>query len=151
MLASGVTGSGPTFIAYQAGNQSFSSSTWTKVSIDTEVYDTNTCYDNTNYWFLPTVAGYYQVNATVYMGGGSATYNVLGIYKGTSSSLSLYLQGQQAAVSTSNNVGLGTSCIIYFNGSTDRIAVYAYCTGTSPSTLGGSLYSNFSASLIRSA
>ena len=53
----------PAFSAYQSTGQTLSSSTWTKIQLQTEEFDTASCYDNaTNYRFTPNVAGYYQVN-----------------------------------------------------------------------------------------
>ena len=52
----------PAFEAYLSADQSIADVTYTKVSVDTEVYDTDGCYDNsTNYRFTPTVAGKYFV------------------------------------------------------------------------------------------
>ena len=53
----------PAFLATLSADQSISNSTLTKVQFNTEVFDTNSNYDNaTNYRFTPTVAGYYQLN-----------------------------------------------------------------------------------------
>ena len=50
----------PAFEAYQSANTNISDATNTKVECNTEVFDTDNCYDNsTNYRFTPNVAGKY--------------------------------------------------------------------------------------------
>ena len=52
----------PAFEAYLSSNQTLSDATTTKVQYDTEVFDTDGCYDNsTNYRFTPTEPGKYFV------------------------------------------------------------------------------------------
>ena len=56
----------PAFEAYLSADQSVSDAVVTKVQFDTEVLDTDNCYDNsTNYRFTPTVAGKYFVFARI--------------------------------------------------------------------------------------
>jgi hypothetical protein len=66
-LANGVAGTGPAFRAYNNANQNITASTFTKVLLQVEDFDTASCFDNTtNYRFTPTVAGYYQVSGSVF-------------------------------------------------------------------------------------
>ena len=59
-------GSTPAFEARLSTNQSITNLTATKVQFDTEIFDTDSCYDNTtNYRFTPTVAGKYFAYSTV--------------------------------------------------------------------------------------
>ena len=61
-VAAGIFTNTPAFEAYLSSDQSISDVTYTKVEADTEVYDTDNCYDNSaNYRFTPTVAGKYFV------------------------------------------------------------------------------------------
>ena len=62
-LASGVAGNGPAFHAHPASAQSISAYTFTKVTLGTEVYDTDSKFASSR--FTPTIAGYYQINASV--------------------------------------------------------------------------------------
>jgi len=70
-VPSGVTIAGglantPAFEAYLGTSQTVTDLVTTKVQFDTEVFDTDNCYDNTtNYRFTPTVAGKYFVYAKV--------------------------------------------------------------------------------------
>lgn len=58
-IATGGTNT-PAFEAYQSANTNISDATNVKVECDTEVFDTDNCYDNsTNFRFTPTVAGKY--------------------------------------------------------------------------------------------
>ena len=64
-----VTGAGgvstPYFHAYLGTDQTLSSNVVTKASINIEVVDSDSCYDNsTNYRFTPTTAGKYFVYAS---------------------------------------------------------------------------------------
>jgi hypothetical protein len=67
----------PAFLATLSADQSISDNTLTKVQFNTEVFDTNSDYDNaTNYRFTPTVAGTYFVYASVWIESGANTnYN----------------------------------------------------------------------------
>ncbi len=49
----------PAFFAFANANQVIANATYTKVEIDTEVIDTDSKYDVSNYRFTPTEAGYY--------------------------------------------------------------------------------------------
>ena len=51
----------PAFQAYMNGNQNIANTTWTKLEMDAEVFDTDSKYDVSNYRFTPTVAGKYWV------------------------------------------------------------------------------------------
>ena len=56
----------PAFEAFLSATQSISDNTETKIQFDSEVIDTDNCYDNsTNYRFTPTVAGKYFVYAKI--------------------------------------------------------------------------------------
>jgi len=122
--------------------------TWTKIQFNTKLFDTNTNFDaGTNYRFTPTVAGYYQINATI-TGPSGGTYCAVSIYK----TGSLYIPGGFIS-----NLGAGSmptvSGVLYLNGSTDYVECYGYQnTGGSASMLtSGQSQSYFSASMVRSA
>ncbi len=65
--ATGVGGENtPAFFAYLSSNQNPSQNVFTKVTFDTEDYDSDGTYDNTtNYRFTPAVAGKYLVFAQI--------------------------------------------------------------------------------------
>ena len=128
----GVYGNIPAFSAYKTSTQTFSSSTWTKVTFQAEEYDTSSAYDNaTNYRFQPQIAGYYQVNAQIdiYAGGSSITNTLIAIYKNGTGDKRGY-----GAAATSTETYAPVSAMIYLNGTTDYLEVYV--NATSGGTLG---------------
>ena len=133
-LASGVAGTGPAFSAYPTSGAIFSNSTWTKVTLNAEQFDTNSNFDSTtNYRFTPTVAGYYQVNAAVksnWNGTQFSTYIVAIFKNGSTYSRTVYDQ----ATSVSLYPTILNSTIVYLNGTTDYLELYVYASGgSSPS------------------
>jgi len=143
----GLSAGGPAFSANANTTQAISQSAWTKVTFGNEVFDTNSNFASNR--FTPTVAGYYQVNATVNFGGG--TYPVderCALYKNGS----VYANGGAYISSATTNGGLqAISCLVSMNGSTDYLEIYAY-TGSSGTTLyGDSSNTLFNGCLVRSA
>ena len=135
----------PAFSAYRNASQSVSNSTYTKVAIDTEEFDTNNNFDSTtNYRFTPTVAGYYQINAGITY-SGSVTYAEIRIYKNGS----IY-KGNYSQLSA-GNYAQNTCSIVYCNGSTDYIELYGYMVATTPTFGGGAGSTWFNGAMVRSA
>jgi hypothetical protein len=145
-LAPNVAGNGPAFSAYASGSQTVATSTYTKVQFQTEEFDTNSNYDNaTNYRFTPTVAGYYQTGSNIQF-TGSVTGIQLVLYKNGSAFKTLYAYGG----GTGTNAG--SSCLVYCNGSTDYIEIYAYQgSGATQTVTATALATYFQASLVRAA
>ena len=138
----------PAFSAYAGSTQSISNASFTKVQCNTEEYDTNSNYDNaTNYRFTPTVAGYYQISGSV---AGAAAYAQLlaSIYKNGSE----FKRGSQAGSAGAYLYQANVSALIYFNGSTDYVELYAYQqSGGSGTINNGQALTYFQAFLARSA
>jgi len=108
----------PAFIAYNDGTQSLSAATSTKLVFDHEEADTENAYDTTNYRYTPTVAGYYQINAKVYYTATSNPFVML--FKNSTNVNRLGGAGSGA-------LGMqGGSALVYMNGTTDYLEVYAY-------------------------
>lgn len=124
------SGAVPAFSAYLSGSdQSVSSGVATKVTLNTEDFDTANAFDSTtNYRFQPSVAGYYQISASIYLNttSGAANYNVTHLYKNGSVYKTIYNYISSGSVSTPLN------CLVYLNGSTDYIELYGQISGTSP-------------------
>lgn len=136
-LGANVAGNGPAFSAYAgAATQAIVASTWTKVALNSEEFDTNALFDSTtNYRFTPNVAGYYQINGCVLAGTGANTALHSAIYKnGTVNKKSVFYL---AAANGIDDIGLTVSCLIYLNGSTDYVELYALAVGTSLTINGG--------------
>jgi hypothetical protein len=141
-LASGVAGTGASFSAYLNSTQSFTGGVWTKVQLNAEEWDTNSNFDSsTNYRFTPTVAGYYQVNCQAQPVSTFSGANSVSIYKNGSQYKSAYL----------STYGIPTlSAMVYLNGSTDYIELYANL-GTSQSMTASSVIVYMSGFLARAA
>ena len=150
----------PAFSAYQSAGQTLSNNTFTLLQNNTKVFDTGTCFNNTGstvtlngistpaYSFAPNVAGYYYVTGCTNI-NASAT--------GTTN-ISLYKNGSQAYVlsnlinNASQSLIVGGSILIYLNGTSDYINVYAsQSSGTSQPTYPAAPYAYFQAVMIRGA
>ena len=138
----------PAFSAYQNSNQSaLTSGTWTKIILQAKEFDTNSNFDNvTNYRFTPTIAGYYQINGTVSPATFTGTYFAIAIYKNGS----IYKQGNNFSPNSLANATSTVSSIVYFNGSTDYIELYAVASST-PTIVSGIYSTYFNGSMIRGA
>ena len=150
MIGSGVAGTGPTFRAYIGGgtDQSISASTWTKVNLATETFDTDSCFDTSTYRFTPNVAGYYQVNASIMHNcSGTTTVALTSVYKNGSS----LVLSEWANWTFGSGNSINCSDIVYMNGSTDYLELYGY-SGSSSATFNRDQGNTFlSASLVRKA
>ena len=146
----------PGFKAYRNANQTITHGTWTKVALDTEVYDVGGYFDHSsNYRFTPLVPGYYQINASyqdltnddiydmtiaVYFNGtiGGGMFGRLRI-KGVDTTRDFYTSTVQ------------TSDILYMDGVDDYIELYAYILrggSADPILMGGLYRTTMSAMLI---
>jgi len=143
-LATNVTGNGPAFSAYSATSQTgVASGVFTKVLFDTEEYDTNNNFASSR--FTPTVAGYYQVTArTDWSITSGACF--LTIYKNGTG-----YKGGQLNDATGSGVGPIASGLVYFNGSTDYIEIYAYQNNGTNTIFPGIAYTFFQAAMVRAA
>ena len=142
-------GKGPTFSAYLSANQSITSGVTTKVSFDTEEFDTNNNFASGT--FTPTVAGYYQVNASVYASGTANTQGIVAVYLYKNGST--YKQGNVYINNTTagSSFCLLVSSLVYMNGSTDYLEIYAVNFQTTPIFSGGSTQTYFNGSMVRGA
>jgi hypothetical protein len=138
-----VSGNMPAFSAYLSSNQSISASTQTKITFDTEVFDTNSNFASNR--FTPTVAGYYQVTGGFSsVPSGAITRIILSIYKNGS----LIYTVSDLLVLGYRFSGTG---LVYCNGSTDYIEMYVLIVGTSPVLEAGSSNTFFNGSMVRAA
>jgi hypothetical protein len=121
-LATGVAGTGPAFRAKMSGTQSPTANTWTKVQMNSEDWDTASCYDpTTNYRFTPNVAGYYLINVSAWNQNANTGYRIdTAIYK--NGSTYVIFAGPANSVSYGNGKG---SDLVYLNGTTDYVECYA--------------------------
>ena len=113
--ATAAASSGPTFAAKDSGNQTVTANTWTKKTLQTELWDTDSCFASSR--FTPNKAGYYQINAALYSAGSCFG--------------SIYLNGVDTnakEITYQNTAGRNTtgSMLFYLNGTTDYLELYLY-------------------------
>jgi hypothetical protein len=110
-------------------NQALSSATWTKVTFDTELFDTNGNFASSR--FTPTVAGQYYFCADLHhynSASGATTIRNTALYKnGSAHTQTLRTENNSAGYT----IKVEVSAIIEMNGTTDYVEVYARGTFTS--------------------
>ena len=117
----------PAFQAKLSADQTLTNQATTKVQFNTEVFDTDSTYDNsTNYRFTPGVAGKYYISAQADFEGSNITANWIYIYKNGAK-----LWGSHH---DSSNHTYTTQCVstIVESNTTDYFEIYVYLdtTGT---------------------
>ena len=114
-LAANVAGNGPAFRAYGSGTTSLPNNVSTKVNLATEDFDTNNNFSSSR--FTPSVAGYYQVNAAVYVNTAPSFLQAIIFKNGSAVSAGSHCN-QPTFLSNSSD-------LIYMNGTTDYLELYA--------------------------
>jgi hypothetical protein len=143
-LAANVAGNGPAFSAYASTTTTTAINTWTKVNYATENWDTNSNFASSR--FTPTVAGYYQINASFGEGLSTAAMNFyIAVYKNGASVCSM-----QYVTATAWYTNVPVSSQVYCNGSTDYIEIYIYTSSIYTNTA-SALTNRFDGAMVRSA
>jgi len=140
----------PAFFAKLSGATVISNDAYTKIACNTEVYDTNSMYDNSsNYRFTPTIAGEYYVYGTVYITSPTDRLQYIDayIYKNGSAALDSGVSVYNS--NYINSAGCFVGGNVTFNGSSDYIELYAVGGGASTVSVSANL-SNFGAYKINS-
>jgi hypothetical protein len=118
----------PAFEAYLSSSQSISSSTNTKAQFNTEVFDSDNCYDNsTNYRFTPTTAGKYFVYSAIraYAGNNNDLDRVgVKIYKNGSEWRNSFMDS--GSTSTAHIETEQVLAILDMNGSSDYVEIFGF-------------------------
>jgi hypothetical protein len=132
---------GPAFSYYQSVAQTLATATFTKITFTTSEFDTTGgMYASSS--FTPTVAGYYQVSGGV----GAATSAVtLFFYLYKNGALYKNMGGTGGTASIASG-----SSLVYLNGSTDYIELYAYF-GVGQNTSTNLFNTYFQAAMVRGA
>ena len=145
-----VSGNMPAFSATNASDQTLTQTTITKVVFGTEQFDTNSNFASNR--FTPTVAGYYQINYSLNfdgLGAGSWLTLVIGYIYKNGSQYTRKVTSFGGNYSANQNISEGV--VIYFNGSTDYVEIYALGTTAAGSPVVNSNTSNFSGSMVRAS
>ena len=142
----------PAFEAKLSSNQTISDNTDTKVTFDTEEFDTDSAYDNSsNYRFTPQVAGKYLVYLSLGINseGSSQLQNMYTTIKKNGSSIKDSHNNY-----ADNFIRFGTAsvvAVVTFNGSSDYIEAFAQCADSSGSaSVHNNTFSTFGAYRIGS-
>ena len=134
-VATGVAGEGPTFSAFRnTSTQTVTSAVSTKVQLNGEDFDTSNAFGSaTNFRFQPGVAGYYLVTGRVAASAsGGGTVSTPMIYKNGS----LLLNGQPyIPPSGSSSMTTTIAGLVYLNGSTDYLELWANISGSGTVTI----------------
>jgi len=131
---------GPAFSYYQSVASSLTSAAYSKVTFTSSEFDTTGgMYSSSR--FTPTVAGYYQISAGIY--ATNAATIVPAIYKNGSG----WKQGSQSATNQQSSV----SALVFLNGSSDYVEIYAYNSAATQNTVAGSALTYFQGCLLRGA
>ena len=142
-LAANVVGNGPAFRAYANSVTTVATATFSKVTL-LEDYDTNNNFASSR--FTPTVAGYYQINGAVFVSAGTTAQSLVA---------AVYKNGAVAALGSQINTGTSISTVsdlIYLNGVSDYVELYAWHNAGADRTIASSYSSTYlSGCLVRSA
>jgi len=111
-LSSGVAGTGPAFSVYKATDQTLTAAVYTVLQFDSELFDTDSCWDTSTYKFTPNVAGYYYFGFT--FSSTSSQTQLLQIRKNTTDYTIHYDFGSSSWA----NSGV---IFLYLNGTTDFV------------------------------
>lgn len=139
----------PAFRAYRNSTQDISSTTFTKVALDAENFDTDGVFDaTTNYRFQPTTPGYYQINGVVNIAPSIAPTRLLSfIYKNGT----IYAQGQDFNSIPGSGGTSTVSTVVYLNGTTDYVELWAFVIADAAKVGGGAAYTFMDGSLVKAA
>lgn len=134
----------PHFFVSLSANQSVTSATITKVTLDTVSIDTGSYWDNTNRRYTPLIAGTYffalggGANASAFTAGNSAEFwlSKNGTV-GAGGTIILKGEAYMPAV-TANSTSVTGFAVVVMNGTTDFVELDARVTGTTPLVIGSS-------------
>ena len=141
-------GNGPAFSVTKSGSQTITSGVFTTITYDIVQFDTNSNFASNR--FTPTVAGYYQINGSIYVASTLTVTRVIpqlsknggGIRFGTDASQRDGVSEMRAFV----------GAVVYMNGTTDYLTLVGYATGTGTLSFGSSADNNcFNGAMVRGA
>lgn len=135
-------GNGPAFSAYAGSATTLTNGAYTKVTFDTEEFDTNNNFASSR--FTPTVAGYYQLTSCIGFSASVASEAVLALYKnGSNYKYAIDIQA-------STLVMIQGTFLVYANGTTDYFEIYVY-QNSSRTSVASSSQTYFQGAMVRSA
>ena len=125
----------PAFEARLTANQTVTQSAQVKVAANQEVYDTDSCYDTSNYRFTPTTAGKYlcygAINATPSSNNALSEAMVSFRFNGTRTRTA-YFSSNTSNYAVSFNPFVME--VLTFNGSSDYVELWGRSSGSGGAT-----------------
>ena len=122
----------PAFRAYTDTVQTISASTVTKAALDLETYDTDSCYDTSNYRFTPNVAGKYYFNWVAQDNyTGSAATSVQIFIRKNGSDIAESTSNGRSTESSGHYESHTISTTVAMNGSSDYVEFFLHFVGGS--------------------
>ena len=118
----------PAFEAVLSAHQSINDNATDKVEADTEILDTDSCYDNsTNFRFQPNVAGKYFVYARVLIddSAGALRQSICLLFKNGSELARANLNFDESSSSEGEGGSVTLNTIVDMNGSSDYLELFA--------------------------
>jgi hypothetical protein len=132
-LSSTTASGGPAFSAYLSSNQTITNTTYTKVTINSENFDTASCFDTASARFTPNAAGYYLANFTARL-NGSASPQIY-VWQLRKNGVAVYELNVNTNIPTYDARSL--IGLISMNGTTDYLEAWVYFnTGGTNTVLG---------------
>lgn len=130
----GIPVNGPAFSVYWTGSSGVTTNTEFKATLNVEYFDTANAFNTSTFTFQPATAGYYQLSYGI-VGNASGTslqtVNVLLRKNGAEPVGAYTLSSWLYPVAATQGASTG-SYLVYMNGTTDTIELYAKLIGTSP-------------------
>lgn len=140
----------PVFAVYASAQNNLTNNTFTKITLNTEEFDSAGYFDSTtNYRFTPLVAGYYQFICAINVNAAASGVVIAAFFKNGSE----FKRCGQTSLNSASTNSPGGSAIIYMNGSTDYVELYCLQNsgGTVATSNAGAPYVYMAGSLIRKA
>ena len=129
----------PAFLVRRTlSNQTFAvSNTQYVIAYDTVEVDTNSWWDSVNYRYVPQIAGWYQINVST--GAQQSTTTAAGrVIADLRKNGTSYSRVGYGAFYANANITASGSSLVYLNGSTDYIDIFALITGAGTLQVWGS-------------
>lgn len=131
------------FSAYMGSNQTTVATTWTKLNMDTEEFDTNSNYSTSTYGYTIPVSGFYLFNVGVQLLSQAGVAFLVGFSKdGTTE----WKRGQEIPNTTGNIALYGTTFAQLTAG--EIIYPIYYSISASKTLQSGAIYSRFNGFLV---
>jgi len=124
------------FSAINNVEQTVTGGVWSKVQLPIEQFDTNGFFDNaTNYRFQPTIPGIYQIDAQIKFGSTIYLTTLISVIAKNGQLDGRYDMRVDNVNGLGNTQILNGCRLVYMNGTTDYIELYAYSVGAGTLTV----------------